>query len=991
MSSESYTSTDDNNNSSPLGKLNESLDVRLRIRPADSFDQGDDSGVVQEPEDAADCSDSLTQVTLRSPLSSPPVSMKSEKFRKSSNSNTVKTVISSNGSVANRALKSLANKEEYSRLQSNDLDISSASSFHAAKSLIQSDDFMSESSQAKHMNNQTMRIGDQVKSSASVTKGIANSVTATDGSMSKEQVQFQSQNCEAIVSPNGSHFYQKNNAASRSHYVAKSGKGGITTTTTSSSSSSSSTSMIKTYNSGSCCNLLAESFDGTPLALSSSNSNMLGLSTFLSLAPSGRSSDSLFKLDEASDRKTLESEYPKAEKKVTSIIEKLKNSRNDPASMIKVLPDLKNVLKKAWVLLGNDYTYKLCDKIRASGALDIILENLKGDPEEGSAEPTELRDICATVLQYCFSIPNVQHVLASPDSDKIVKLATSVSNSSAVNSNKRAGVGILANLFLSSEETCKALIKLGALDTINSLSCFSIDEETWRNCAYAYANLALFGGPECHSLMIKENVLNWLFVLGYKADETVVFLASHAIAALAANKEKEGELHNNNNKLLAIIDKFLKGKTPQEFAVHNPYTRMYGQSKDWLKKFSCILECDCEEAKQLAAFHFAVTAYHKKRQGDMSVFKEIGAIDLLQKVASSPNALASKYAAQALKMFGVEVTHKLSQQVPLWSVEDVKEWVKQINFSAFAEKFSKSAVDGDLLLQMTEENLKSDIAMDNGILRKRFLRELAHLKQIADYSSIDSCKVTNFLEKIGPSYVQYAYNMLNSGVDEATLPNLTEEQLINECKISNSIHRLKILQSIKEKRDCECSEFTHNGQSGKSLDVFVSYRRSTGSQLASLLKVLLQMRGFSTFLDIERLEAGKFDYNLINSIHQAKNFILVLTPCALDRCIGDNECKDWVHREIVEALKNGCNIIPVISNYELPEPDLLPDDMRSVCTFNGIKWIHEYQDACIDKLDRFMKGVLTTGELEQHNRQQPPVAPSTSSSPLSPPITMSSP
>lgn len=64
----------------------------------------------------------------------------------------------------------------------------------------------------------------------------------------------------------------------------------------------------------------------------------------------------------------------------------------------------------------------------------------------------------------------------------------------------------------------------------------------------------------------------------------------------------------------------------------------------------------------------------------------------------------------------------------------------------------------------------------------------------------------------------------------------------------------------------------------------------------SLLKVHMQLKEFSVFIDVERLEAGKFDNNLLNSIRQARNFLLVLTPNALDRCIGDNECKDWVHR-----------------------------------------------------------------------------------------------
>ena len=69
----------------------------------------------------------------------------------------------------------------------------------------------------------------------------------------------------------------------------------------------------------------------------------------------------------------------------------------------------------------------------------------------------------------------------------------------------------------------------------------------------------------------------------------------------------------------------------------------------------------------------------------------------------------------------------------------------------------------------------------------------------------------------------------------------------------------------------------------------------------SLLKVHLHLRTFTVFIDVERLEAGKFDNNLLQSIRQAKNFLLVLTPNALDRCIGDVECKDWVHRVSTQA------------------------------------------------------------------------------------------
>ena len=49
----------------------------------------------------------------------------------------------------------------------------------------------------------------------------------------------------------------------------------------------------------------------------------------------------------------------------------------------------------------------------------------------------------------------------------------------------------------------------------------------------------------------------------------------------------------------------------------------------------------------------------------------------------------------------------------------------------------ESRVDGDLLLQLTEEMLREDIEIRNGILRRRFLRELSNLRKRTDYSSID--------------------------------------------------------------------------------------------------------------------------------------------------------------------------------------------------------------------------------------------------------------
>ena len=71
--------------------------------------------------------------------------------------------------------------------------------------------------------------------------------------------------------------------------------------------------------------------------------------------------------------------------------------------------------------------------------------------------------------------------------------------------------------------------------------------------------------------------------------------------------------------------------------------------------------------------------------------------------------------------------------------------MNMLNFQ-YADSFEESRVDGDLLLQLSEDMLREDIEMRNGILRRRFLRELTNLKRMADYSSCDATNLNGFLQ-----------------------------------------------------------------------------------------------------------------------------------------------------------------------------------------------------------------------------------------------------
>ncbi|XP_065173343.1 NAD(+) hydrolase sarm1 isoform X3 [Atheta coriaria] len=610
----------------------------------------------------------------------------------------------------------------------------------------------------------------------------------------------------------------------------------------------------------------------------------------------------------------------------------------------KILNKIFDIMNKAWAIPthGHEVGSSLCNELRVCGGLDLLMENCM-------TTNNELQFATARLLEQCLTTENRAHVMAS-GLDKVVNVACICTNANSIEQS-RVGTGILEHLFKHSEDTCSKVVTLGGLDAL-LFECRKSDVETLRHCASALANLSLYGGAENQEAMIKKKVPMWLFPLAFHNDDNIKYYACLAITVLVANAEIESQVLKSGT--LGLVEPFVTSHNPSEFAKSN-LAHAHGQSKTWLQHLVPVLSSKREEARNLAAFHFCMEAGIKKQQGNTNIFAEIGAVEQLKKVASCPNAVASKYAAKALRLVGEEVPHKLSQQVPLWSIEDVEEWVKQIGFGEYAQSFIDSRVDGDLLLQLTEENLKEDIGLTNGIKRIRFFRELQILKRLADYSSKDTANINSFLQTMGPEFSIYTYKMLNAGIEtKESLMRLQEDQLLNECGITNSIHRQRIIESIRAMENGLSN--SKDDDSKKSLDIFISYRRSNGSQLASLLKVHLQLRGFSVFIDVERLEAGKFDNNLLQSIQKAKHFLLVLTPNALDRCRGDEEKKDWVHKEICAALKAECNIIPIVDNFLFPETEELPEDMRPVCHFNAIKWIHDYQDACVDKLERFMRG-----------------------------------
>ena len=148
---------------------------------------------------------------------------------------------------------------------------------------------------------------------------------------------------------------------------------------------------------------------------------------------------------------------------------------------------------------------------------------------------------------------------------------------------------------------------------------------------------------------------------------------------------------------------------------------------------------------------------------------------------------------------------------------------------------------------------------------------------------------------------------------------------------------------------------------GKNFDVFISYRRSDGTDKARILDLAFSIDDCRTFLDFKSLGTGAFDKRLEDAVLDAPIFVMVLTPDYFARC---NEKGDWVRREIELALDNGKIIIPI--NYDGKvncAPDYLDEEFKSRIGCHNFKSLHRDSsfDATIkDIFDKHIRPYVST-------------------------------
>jgi hypothetical protein len=134
-------------------------------------------------------------------------------------------------------------------------------------------------------------------------------------------------------------------------------------------------------------------------------------------------------------------------------------------------------------------------------------------------------------------------------------------------------------------------------------------------------------------------------------------------------------------------------------------------------------------------------------------------------------------------------------------------------------------------------------------------------------------------------------------------------------------------------------------------DIFLSYRREGGFETAKMVQEKLKSLGYKVFLDFEDLRTGKFNEQLYTVISECNDFVVIMSPGCLDRC---ENTEDWLRLEVVHALENNRNIIPImLRNFSWP--DTMPAGMEELKYMNGLSASDEFFDAFIKRLVSHLK------------------------------------
>lgn len=154
--------------------------------------------------------------------------------------------------------------------------------------------------------------------------------------------------------------------------------------------------------------------------------------------------------------------------------------------------------------------------------------------------------------------------------------------------------------------------------------------------------------------------------------------------------------------------------------------------------------------------------------------------------------------------------------------------------------------------------------------------------------------------------------------------------------------------------------YTETTHMKSKFDIFISYRREGGFEVAKHIKDLLTRDGYSVSFDMDNLMNGDFNTEIFKRIAECEDFILILDANVFKGMLeGRERQRDWLRMELSEALRNDKNIIPIMLEGFNDFPENLPQDIAAVRYKNGPKYDKVYFDTFYERLKQFIREVPT--------------------------------
>ena len=148
-------------------------------------------------------------------------------------------------------------------------------------------------------------------------------------------------------------------------------------------------------------------------------------------------------------------------------------------------------------------------------------------------------------------------------------------------------------------------------------------------------------------------------------------------------------------------------------------------------------------------------------------------------------------------------------------------------------------------------------------------------------------------------------------------------------------------------------------------DTFISYRRDGGSGIAPRIYDYLRLKNYNPFYDIDTMEAGRFDEQILLNIRNAQNFLLILSKGALDRCVNED---DWVRREIATAISFNLNIV-VFVEEGFVYPNVLPEEIKAIQLYQAVEYNALNVSSRIEMLPAMLKYSVNLVGVEDYGKK----------------------